>query len=88
MIAKPISVKALENYTIFVCFDDGTRGVIDLSHLAHRGIFRAWENNDLFRYVHINDFGAIAWTDDIDLCPDSLYLQLKGLTFEQWQQKR
>ncbi|MDR0835523.1 MAG: DUF2442 domain-containing protein, partial [Tannerella sp.] len=57
------------------------------THLAHKSVFRAWDVNDLFRHVHIDDFGAVAWSDDIDLCPDSLYLQLKGLTFEQWQQE-
>jgi hypothetical protein len=85
MIAKPIEVKALDNYTIFVWFSDGVQGSIDLKHLAHKGVFHEWDKNNLFTQVHIDDYGAIAWNDDIDICPDSVYLQLKGLTFEQWQ---
>ncbi|GHT23942.1 hypothetical protein AGMMS4957_16210 [Bacteroidia bacterium] len=87
MIAKLILVNALSNYSIFVCFDDGTQGTVDLTHLAHKGIFQEWDKNNLFRQVHIDSFGAVAWNDAIDICPDSLYLQLKGITFEQWQTK-
>ena len=83
MIAKPISVKALDNYSIFVRFADGTQGSVSLEHLAHKGVFRAWEKNNLFTLVHIDEGGAIAWNEDIDICPDNVYLQLKDITFEQ-----
>jgi hypothetical protein len=59
MIAKPIAVKALDNYSIFVKFSDGTQGAVDLKHLAHKGIFCNWDNNHLFSQVHIDDYGAI-----------------------------
>jgi hypothetical protein len=87
MIAKPVTVKALDNYSIFVAFNDGTQGIIDLKHLAHKGVFRDWDRNNLFARVHIDDYGAIAWNDDIDICPDNVWLQLKGVTFEQWKQQ-
>jgi len=87
MIAKPIEVKALDNYTIFVSFSDGVQGYVDLKHLAKKGIFNEWDKNNLFSQVHINDCGAISWNDDIDICPDNVYLKLQELTFEQWQQQ-
>ena len=87
MIERPLEVKALNKYTIFVSFSDGVQGSIDLKHLAHKGVFHQWDENNLFMQVHIDDYGAIAWNNDIDICPDSVYLQLKGLTFEQWQQQ-
>ena len=87
MIAKPIAVEALEDYSIFVCFDDGTQGIVSLKHLAHKGIFRDWDKGGLFSRVHIDSSGAIAWNDIIDICPNHVYLQLKGITFEQWQQQ-
>ena len=87
MIAKPIGVKALENYSIFVEFSDGVRGAVDLKQLAHKGVFHDWDKNNLFAQVHIDDYGAIAWNEDIDICPDNVYLMLKGLTFEQWQRQ-
>ena len=87
MIAKPIEVKALDDYSIFVKFSDGVQGAVDLKRLAHKGIFRTWDKNNLFAQVHIDDYGAIAWNDDIDICPNNIYLQLIGLTFEQWKQQ-
>ena len=87
MIAKPVSVKALDNYSIFVRFADGIQGTVSLEHLAHKGVFRAWDKNNLFPLVHIDGYGAIAWNEDIDICPDNVYLQLRGITFEQWKQQ-
>ena len=86
MIARPIIVKASQNYSIFIRFDDRTEGVINLKHLVNQGVFKNWDINNLFNQVYINEAGAIAWNDDIDICPDSVYLRLKGLTFEQWTQ--
>jgi len=88
MIAKPIKVKALEKHTIFVEFSDGTRGAVDLAHLAHKGVFRDWEKNNLFAKVHVDANGVIAWNENIDICNDNVWLRLKGMTFEQWRQKR
>ena len=87
MIPKPTFVKALNDYVIFVNFADGTQGTVDLKHLAHKGVFRNWDEDNLFARVHIDDFGAIAWNEDIDICPDNVYLQLKGITFEEWKQQ-
>ena len=82
MIPKPTFVKALNDYVIFV--DQGT---VDLKNLAHKGVFCNWDEDNLFARVHIDDFGAIAWNEDIDICPDNVYLHLKGITFEEWQQQ-
>ena len=79
MIAKPTKVKALDNYSIFVNFADGTQGAVDLQHLAHKGVFCEWDKNNLFARVHIDSGGAIAWNENIDICPDNVYLQLKGI---------
>ncbi|MDR0536512.1 MAG: DUF2442 domain-containing protein [Tannerellaceae bacterium] len=88
MIAKPIEVRALRKYSIFVGFSDGTQGAVDLEHLAHKGVFKAWDTCDLFNRVYIDECGAIAWNDELDICPDHVYLQLKGLTFEEWRQEQ
>jgi len=87
MIAKPLTVKALDDYSIFVSFTDGTQGTVDLKHLAHKGVFREWDKNNLFALVHIGEGGAIAWNENIDICADNVYLKLKGITFDQWKQQ-
>jgi len=87
MIAKVVKVEALEKYSIFVLFSDGINGIVDLKHLAHKGVFCEWDNNNLFKQVHIDDFGAISWNEYIDICPNNVYFKLKELSFDQWQQQ-
>ena len=87
-IPEPVKVKPLEKYSIHVAFSNGVEGVVDLGHLARKGVFQEWDKDDLFAQVHINDYGVIAWNDQIDICPDNVWLQLNHLTFEQWQQQK
>ena len=80
---KPVAVKALPGYRLWLRYADGVEGEVDLSHLAGCGVFAAWDNYQVFEKVHIGAGGAIAWNDDIDLCPDALYLRLTGKTPEE-----
>lgn len=80
---KPIAIKALSDYKIWVRFADGVEGEVDLSHLAGRGVFSLWRDYTAFRNVHIGPGGEIAWSDEVDLCPDSIYLKLTGKTPEE-----
>ncbi|MEJ2536886.1 MAG: DUF2442 domain-containing protein [Calditrichia bacterium] len=83
MKVKPIEVKALDNYKIWIKYSDGKEGKVDLSGYAGKGIFKSWKDYQFFKTVYIGDHGEIAWGKDIDLCPDSLYLKLTQLTPEQ-----
>lgn len=71
-------VRVLENYRVELVFADGTRGVADLSNLAGRGVFALWNDYEQFRAVRIGDTGELIWSDQLDLCPDSLYLRVTG----------
>jgi hypothetical protein len=78
-----VEVKALPDYRLWLHYTDGVEGEVDLSHLAGRGVFAAWDDYQVFEKVHIGTSGAIAWNDDIDLCPDALYLRITGKTPEE-----
>jgi Protein of unknown function (DUF2442) len=75
---KPIEVRALPGYKIHVRYADGVSGEVDLSHLVGKGVFSLWSDPRQFARVHIGPAGAIVWNEDVDLCPDSLYLQVTG----------
>ena len=81
-MVKPISVSALPNLRIKVVFSDGTQGCVDLSELAGQGVFKAWEDEKFFRQVHVGPARQIRWNDEIELCPDAIYLKLTGKTPE------
>ncbi len=79
---KVVEVKALNGHRIWLRFVDGVEGEIDLSHLAGRGVFKAWVDRKVFENVHVDASGAIAWNEELELCPDALYLRLTGKTPE------
>ena len=86
MISKVMQVKAISLYSIWLKFDDNTEGVVDLSHLINKPVFQNWKESEYFKKVYIDsESGAIAWDENIELCPDNMYLKIKGLTFEQWK---
>ena len=70
--------EALDDYRLDLTFDDGTRGVVDVSDLAGSGVFALWNDYGRFREVRIGDAGELVWGDEVDLCPDSLYLRATG----------
>ena len=80
---QPVAVEPREGLRIWVRFRDGNEGAIDLSHLAGKGVFKAWDDRAFFESVRINSYGEVAWGDEIDLCPDALYIQLTGKTPEE-----
>ena len=84
MFPKLVFVQPSSNYQLRLRFDNGVEGIADVSHLAGRGIFKQWDENSLFNKVKIDpETNALVWNDMLELDPDSLYLQIKGLTFEE-----
>lgn len=75
---KPVKVKALGEYKIWLEYADGVKGEVDLSHLAGKGIFSLWNDYTIFENVSIGESGEIAWNDEVDLCPDALYMKITG----------
>jgi hypothetical protein len=87
----PLLIKAVArpDYVLFLQYEDGTEGVVDLAYLSGRGVFKMWDDDDLFAKVRINpETNALVWNDMVDLDPDSLFLKIKGLTFEQFRQQQ
>jgi hypothetical protein len=68
---------------LYVRYADGVAGEVDLSNLAGRGVFAAWNDPGVFEQVSIGPSGEIRWNDQIDLCPDAIYLQITGKTPEE-----
>lgn len=76
-------VEVLEHYRLAISFDDGVQGTVDLHDLVGSGVFALWNDYDAFRNVRIGDSGELVWSDQVDLCPDSLYLQVTGKNAEE-----
>ena len=61
---RPKKVKPLDGYKIWIEFEDGVQGEADLSRLAGKGVFKAWDDRELFNTVRIDfPYRAIVWGD-------------------------
>ena len=73
-----VEVRPLARYRVWLRYQDGTEGEVDLSHLAGKGVFSVWEQEGVFARVKLGPHGQIEWPGEVDLCPDALYLTLTG----------
>ncbi len=73
---KILNVTVLQNYKVRLEYADETKGIADLSHLVGKGVFALWNDYNTFQNVKIGSSGELLWNDQVDLCPDSLYLQI------------
>ena len=80
---RALEVQPRQGRTIWLRFSDGTTGEVDLSQLADRGVFQAWDKPGFFRRVHVASHGAVAWSDEIEICADALYMDLSGKTADE-----
>jgi hypothetical protein len=71
-------VKVLAGYRVELEFDDGVRGVVDISEAFGKGVFVLWRDPLVFEEVRIGSSGELVWADQVDLCPDALYLKVTG----------
>jgi hypothetical protein len=76
---KIVRARALQRYRLELNFDDGVSGTVDVGDLAGRGVFSIWDAPGVFESVRIGPSGELAWGQDLDLCPDSLYLRVTGM---------
>ena len=75
---KITAVKALQGYNLEMAFDDGVTGTVDLSNLAGKGVFALLRVRHALEWVGIGSSVELGWGDQIDLCPDALYLKATG----------
>ena len=80
---RPIEVVAREGFRLWLRYDDGACGEVDLSHLAGQGVFAAWSDRAFYERAHITEHRSVAWSDEIELCADALYMRLTGKTVEE-----
>lgn len=73
-----VDVTALPGFRLRIRFADGVQGEADVAHLAGKGVFSKWETPGVFESVEIGGAGQLVWGEDLDLCPDALYMEITG----------
>jgi hypothetical protein len=80
---KPVAVQPLPDHKLRLWYEDGIEGIVDLSHLAGQGVFALWNDPESFQNVSIGPSGQIRWSEEVELCPDALYLEISGKSAEE-----
>lgn len=80
---KTVAVKPLPDYRIWVEFNDGVSGEIDLSEQVGKPVFKAWDEPGVFEKARITSYGTVAWSDDLEFCSDALYMEITGKSWEE-----
>ena len=66
--AKIVACKPKPNYRVWIRFDDGLEGEVDLNEFVGKGIFNAWDAVEVFNQVRIDPkTDTLAWGNVIDL---------------------
>lgn len=73
MNPRVTSVRPLDNYRIELSFTNQERRVFDVKPYLSIGIFKELRDNAMFNGIRAFN-GSIVWPNDLDLDPDTLYL--------------
>lgn len=80
MLKDIVEVKPLDSYRLYVRFEDGTEGEVDISGLINfTGVFAPLKDRTYFEQVQVNpELGTVCWPNEADLDPDVLYSLITG----------
>ena len=70
------SVIALSDYTLELEFDNGEKGHFSMQPYLDYPVYKPLKDYSLFKKAKAT-MGFVSWTDDIDMSPDTLYLDSK-----------
>jgi len=66
-------VQYIDNYSLWLSFDDGTEGTIDLYTHLKGPVFQPLKDLKMFRQVSLNhELSTIVWPNGVDLAPEFL----------------
>lgn len=69
---KPLSVKPLNDYKLFIEFSNGEKRIFDVKPYIIGSWFGKLKDIDYFKTVHIS-YDTVEWADGQDIAPHELY---------------
>jgi hypothetical protein len=75
-----IDARYLCDYTIWLAFNDGREGVVDLSEQVYADDCRKLRDTSWFAQFYLDDeLESIAWRDGVGVAPEYLYERLRAV---------
>jgi len=83
MILHTVTVKALENYRLYLTFNNGVSGEVDLTDELWGEVFEPLKEQALFQTAHQDEvMQTVSWANGADFAPEFLM----GILIKQQQQ--
>lgn len=79
LLSDVVAVEVLNGFRLWVRFDDGVEGEVDMSERVHSpraGVFAALADPEIFAQAHI-EHGAVTWPGELDLAPDAMHDEIE-----------
>ena len=73
MTPDVVQAQALPNYELLVTFADGAKRYFSMQPYLQYPAYQAIQPPQKFALAHVAN-GTVAWNDDIDISPDTLYM--------------
>jgi len=89
MLKDIIEVRPLDGHRLFLRFEDGVEGEVDVAKMIRfEGVFAPLVDRAEFSKVRVNeDTGTVCWPNGADLDPDVLYACVTGEPIPQVETK-
>lgn len=80
MILHTVTVKPLENYRLYLTFNNGISGEVDLTHELWGEVFEPLKDMTLFQTAHQDEvMQTVSWANGADFAPEFLMeMLIKG----------
>ena len=73
-----VEVRYVREYVVWLKFEDGTSGEVDLSGSLRGPVFQPLHDAEYFRQVRVDpEIGTIVWPNGADIAPETLYARLQ-----------
>ena len=77
MFLHVINAKYLKDYELEVSFNNGQKGIADLSCILNRKCFNSLKDKKIFSTFFIDkELDTITWSNGTDLAPEYIYFQV------------
>jgi hypothetical protein len=80
MLHDVVEARIIADHRVYIRFDDGVAGEVDLAQLLRfEGVFAPLTSKERFAELRVNaDTGTIEWPNGADIAPETLYEAVGG----------
>ncbi len=90
MLKDVVEVRPMDGLKLFLRFEDGAEGIVDLAEsIELTGVFAPLADREHFVQVRVEpEFGTVVWPCGADLDPDVLYSRVTGQRLHAFDRSR